>query len=70
MMEPKKLYRVRQGRKLCGVCRGVAEYLNLDVTVVRVLWVVVTLCWSIGFWAYLICAIALPDKPEQKEGNG
>ena len=33
-MEPRKLYRVRQGRKLCGVCLGVAEYLSVDVTVV------------------------------------
>ncbi len=61
-MEPKKLYRIRQGRKVCGVCQGVAQYLEVDVTVVRVLWVVATLCCSVGFWAYLVCAIALPDK--------
>lgn len=62
-MEPRKLYRIREGRMLCGVCLGVAEYLNIDVTVVRVLWVAAALCGSLGFWAYFICAILLPDKP-------
>lgn len=62
-MEPKRLYRVREGRRVCGVCLGVAEYLNIDVTVVRILWAVAALCASFGFWAYVICAIALPDKP-------
>ena len=62
-MGPKRLYRVREGRKVCGVCLGVAEYLNIDVTLVRVLWAVATECGaSIGFWAYLFFAIALPDK--------
>ena len=62
-MGPKRLYRVREGRKVCGVCQGVAEYLDIDVTIVRILWVVAALCYSVGFWAYLICAIAMPDKP-------
>ena len=62
-MEPRRLYRVREGKKLCGVCLGVAEYLNLDVTLVRALWLIAALCWSVGFWAYLIFAILLPDKP-------
>lgn len=62
-MGPRKLYRVQEGRKICGVCMGVAEYLNMDVTVVRILWAAATLCWSVGFWAYLLCAIFLPDKP-------
>ena len=38
-MEPRKLYRVREGRVVCGVCLGVAEYLNIDVAIVRIpLW--------------------------------
>lgn len=61
-MEPRKLYRVREGRMICGVCLGVAEYLNMDVTVVRILWAVAALCGSLGFWAYFICAVVLPDK--------
>ena len=63
-MEPRKLYRVRQGRKLCGVCLGVAEYLSVDVTVVRLVWLIVALArCSLGLWAYIICAVVLPDKP-------
>lgn len=62
-MEPKRLYRVREGSRVCGVCLGVAEYLNIDVTVVRILWAVAALCGSMGFWAYVICALVLPDKP-------
>ena len=63
-MEPRKLYRVRQGRKLCGVCLGVAEYLSVDVTVVRLVWLIAAFegC-SLGLWAYIICAVVLPDKP-------
>ena len=52
-MEPRKLYRVREGRVVCGVCLGVAEYLNIDVAIVRILWAVAALCGSAGFWAYL-----------------
>lgn len=62
-MEPRKLYRVREGRMICGVCQGVAEYLNMDVTIVRVLWAVAALCGSLGFWLYVVSAILLPDKP-------
>ena len=39
------------------------EYLNIDVAIVRILWAVAALCGSAGFWAYLACAILLPDKP-------
>lgn len=62
-MEPKKLYRVREGRRICGVCLGFAEYFGVDVTLVRVLWAAAVLCGSLGFWLYLICAVILPDKP-------
>lgn len=64
IMQSKQLYRVREGRKVCGVCLGVAEYFNVDVNLVRVLWLVATICGaSIGFWTYLFLAIALPDRP-------
>jgi len=63
-MEPKKLYRVREGRKLCGVCQGFSEYFAIDVSIIRILWVVAALCGSAGFWAYFLCAVILPDKPQ------
>lgn len=61
----KKLYKIEEGKVLCGVCAGVAEYLKLDVNIVRVLWVVLAICGSLGFWAYLVCALILPWKPAQ-----
>lgn len=60
----KKLYKINEGKKLCGVCGGVAEYLKMDVSIVRILWVVLTVCASIGLWLYIACALILPEKPE------
>ncbi len=61
----KKLYKIGEGKKLDGVCGGLAEYLNLDVTIVRLIWAVVTLFTvGTGLLAYLICALIIPRKPE------
>ena len=60
----KKLYRIEEGKMLCGVCGGVAEYLNMDATVVRMLWAGLTFCSAgIGLALYLIGAIVMPVKP-------
>ena len=58
----KKLYKMEQGKKICGVCAGLADYLKMDVSLLRLIWVAVTLCGSIGFWIYLAAAIILPEK--------
>ena len=42
-MEPKKLYRSATNKMICGVCQGIAEYINLDPTIVRLLWVLFSL---------------------------
>lgn len=60
----KKLYKIEEGRKIFGVCGGVAEYLNVDVVIVRILWAVLALCWGMGLILYLICAFVLPNKSE------
>ena len=61
----KKLYRIENGRKFLGVCGGFAEYFNIDATIVRVLWAILTIItWSGLFWAYLICAFVMPNKSE------
>lgn len=60
----KRLYRVEEGRKLCGVCGGIAEYLNVDPSVIRVIWAVASIIWGAGVIAYLICAFVLPNKSE------
>ena len=52
----KKLYRSTSNRMLAGVCAGVAEYLNIDPTVIRVLWVIASLFGALGIVAYIACA--------------
>jgi len=62
-MEKKKLYRTEGGdAKIFGVCGGLAEYFGLDVTLVRVIMVVLALFASAGLWAYLIAALIMPKK--------
>lgn len=61
----KKLYRIENGKKIAGVCGGIAEYLKVDVTLIRAIWAVVTLFTvGTGLLAYLVCAFILPVKPE------
>lgn len=60
----KKLFKSKTDRKLCGVCAGIAEYLNIDPTLMRLGTAVVTL-FSIGFGliVYFIAALIIPDQP-------
>ncbi len=60
----KRLYKIEEGRKIFGVCGGLAEYLNVDVVIVRIVWAVLALCWGMGLILYLICAFVLPNKSE------
>lgn len=62
-MEPKRLYRSRRDRFVCGVCGGVAEYFNIDPTIVRLLFVLFCFCAGSGVLAYIIAAIIMPDDP-------
>ncbi|MBP3305864.1 MAG: PspC domain-containing protein [Oscillospiraceae bacterium] len=59
----KKLYKVAQGKVLCGVCGGVAEYLGIDPTLVRVGWAVLCCFAGAGILAYIVAAIVMPEKP-------
>jgi len=61
----KRLLRSRTNRKIAGVCAGFAEYFDLDVTLVRVLWLIL-LFWPpcIGLVSYLIAWIVMPEEPE------
>lgn len=49
-------------RNLCGVCGGVAQYLNCDPTIIRMATVVLSLFSGIGIVAYIIGAILMPDE--------
>lgn len=63
-VEPKKLYRSRSNRVLCGVCGGIGDYLNMDATVVRLLWVVLSfVSCGMALLGYFIAAVIIPDEP-------
>ena len=62
----KRLYRTEGPYKmLCGVCGGIAEYFDIDPTLVRAGRVIGTfITFSLGFWGYLACAIIMPKKSD------
>lgn len=59
-MEQKKLYRSRDNRMLSGVCGGVGEFINVDPTIVRLVWAV-SCFWGVGIIAYIIALIIIPE---------
>ena len=59
----KKLYKSRVDVKIDGVCAGVAQYLSIDVTLVRIIWIIAALSGGVGVWAYLACALLMPREP-------
>lgn len=60
----KKLYRSRTDKKICGVCGGLAKYLNIDVTIVRLIWALAAFFAGGGLLAYIICALVIPQEPD------
>ena len=63
----KKLYRAGKGHILGGVCAGVADYFNVDVNLVRILWLVFSLINGIGIVAYVIGLLLIPKNPEHEK---
>ena len=60
----KKLYKNPKDKKLCGVCSGLAKYINVDATIVRLIWAIVALCTlGTALLAYIICAVIMPEEP-------
>jgi phage shock protein C len=60
----KRLVRPRAGRKIAGVCAGFAEYFDLDITLVRVVWLIsVFLGVGLSLIAYVVAWIIMPDEP-------
>ena len=60
----KRLYKIENGKKICGVCGGIAEYFNLDPTVIRLLTIVLICCYGTGIIAYFVAAAIMPNKSE------
>jgi phage shock protein C len=64
MAQTRKLYRSRTDRKLAGVCGGLAQYFNLDATLIRVLFLVLAVLGGSGLVLYLAMWIIVPNEPQ------
>ena len=63
MTKYKRLYRSKKNRVIAGVCGGIGEYLNVDPTIIRLLWVFLTLIsFGAGLIAYALAWIVMPEK--------
>lgn len=56
----KKLYKSVKDKKIAGVCGGIAEYLDVDSTIVRLIGIILVFSWGAGLLAYIIAAIIMP----------
>jgi len=65
---PRRLYRIHEGAMIAGVCNGIAAYVNIDPTLVRLAFVVLTLLWGSGLLVYVVMAFLVPEarSPEEK----
>ena len=59
----KNLYRSTINKKIAGGCGGLAEYLSIDATIVRLIWALLILCAGTGLLAYIVCALVIPENP-------
>ena len=58
----KKLYKSTKDRKIAGVCGGIADYMRVDSTIVRLIAIVLVFGWGSGLLAYIVAAIIMPEK--------
>jgi phage shock protein C len=61
MEEPRKLYRSQNQRMLAGVCGGLAEYFNVDATLIRVLFLILAVFGGSGLVIYVVMWLIVPD---------
>ncbi len=69
----RRLYRIHEGAMLAGVCNGIAAYVNIDPTLIRLAFVLLTIFWGAGLLLYIAMAFIVPEavSPEQKaEASG
>ena len=62
-MNGKKLYKSATDKKIAGVCGGIAEYFNVNATLIRLAWVLFSLLGGSGLLAYIIAALIMPEQP-------
>ena len=57
-----RLHRSRVNKKISGVCAGVAEYLGVDPTIIRIVWAMLCCGWGTGILLYFLFALLLPEE--------
>jgi phage shock protein C len=63
VMPRPQLVRPRHDRKVAGVCLGFANYFDLDVTMIRLVWLICLICVGVGAVAYIVSWIVIPEEP-------
>jgi phage shock protein C len=63
----KRLYKLDKGKMIDGVCGGIAEYFNIDPSLVRLGWILFSVCGGSGILAYIIAALVIPRKPDDEQ---
>jgi len=66
MKANKVLYRDTRNGKIAGVCSGLSEYLNVDVSLIRLIWVIFTIFGGAGIFLYIVAALIIPRKTENE----
>ena len=56
-----RLHKSTKDKKVAGVCGGIAEYLNTDPTIIRLVFALMVLGWGTGLLAYIVLALVLPE---------
>ena len=62
----KRLHKSESDKKLCGVCGGIAEYFDIDPTIVRLGWIIFCLAGGSGVLWYIIAALVMPEDPNRQ----
>ena len=57
-----RIHKSAGDRKICGVCGGIAEWLGVDPTLIRIAWAVLACGWGTGVLLYFIMAVILPQE--------
>ncbi len=60
----RRLYRSRKNQVIGGVAAGIAEYFDIDPTIVRIAWALLAIAWGTGILLYLICWLVIPLNPD------
>lgn len=68
----KKLYRSKEDRQIAGVCGGIAKFFNIDPTIIRLVWVFISIASTgiPGALIYFICALVIPEEPDYYDATG